>query len=223
MNQEPKGNILPIYFVADQSASMHSSIKELNMGLISLKDEICMQPFAAANVRFSVIGFNDQATLYLSNEDLRNDVDMPVLVAAKTTYFSTAFDLLNSQISEDVALLKFQGYKVNRPAVFLLTDGKPMRDDSWQAPLSNLMNDKSHPNLLVFGVGNADPETVLSMASRPDFAFQAAKGADTGQLLSEFMTYLTQSVIASGVAAGSGSQPLIEIPKGFLAIDNDEI
>ena len=44
MNMEPRGNILPIYFVADESGSMGPDIAELNSGLQSLLNEIRMAP-----------------------------------------------------------------------------------------------------------------------------------------------------------------------------------
>ena len=37
---EPRGTILPVYFVADESASMAPHIGELNDGLLSLQDAL---------------------------------------------------------------------------------------------------------------------------------------------------------------------------------------
>lgn len=224
MNVEPRGNILPIYFVADESGSMGPDIQEINNGLQSLLDEIRMNPFAAANVRFSVIGFDNMARLYLSNADMRNVEEMPTLAARMGTYFSTAFDLLNQQIPLDVADLKAEGYRVNRPAVFLLTDGYPMADDLWQDALTDLRNAPHHPNILTFGIGQADPQVIAQMASQNGYAFQAAQGADTGRMLSEFMASLTQSVISSGASVASGTQTLVtEIPDDFCAITLDTL
>ncbi|MDU4703458.1 VWA domain-containing protein [Corynebacterium amycolatum] len=224
MNMEPRGNILPIYFVADESGSMGPDIAELNSGLQSLLNEIRMAPFAAANVRFSVIGFDNEARLYLSNADLRHVEQMPTLTARYATYFSTAFDLLNAQIPDDVAQLKAEGYRVNRPAVFLLTDGYPMSDDLWQEALSDLQNAPHHPNILAFGIGESDAQIIGQMASKNGWAFQAAQGADTGAMLSEFMSSLTQSVISSGTSVANGSPEIItDIPDDFVKIDMDEL
>ncbi|APT90059.1 hypothetical protein CSPHI_02040 [Corynebacterium sphenisci DSM 44792] len=223
-NLEPKGNILPIYFVADESGSMGPDIDHLNQGLMSLLEEIQLQPFAASNVRFSIIGFDEEARLYLTNADLRYIDTMPTLVARTTTYFSTAFELLTLQIPDDIAALKAEGYRVNRPAVFLLTDGYPMPDDPWQQALQALMALPGHPNILAFGIGDADPATIAEMASRQNFAFKAAEGADTGKMLAEFMSSLTQSVISSGSAVANGQPQLLpEIPDDFLSIDVDEV
>ena len=44
---EPLGTLLPVYFVADESASMGPHIGELNHGLLSLQDALQRDPFAA--------------------------------------------------------------------------------------------------------------------------------------------------------------------------------
>jgi uncharacterized protein YegL len=58
---EPKGSILLVYFVADESGSMGRNIDELNEGLASLHDSLQRESFAAAKIRLSVIGFSDTA------------------------------------------------------------------------------------------------------------------------------------------------------------------
>ena len=78
---EPRGVILPIYFVADESGSMGRHIGELNRGLLSLQDALQRESFAAAKVRFSVIGFSDEAFTYLEPADLRTAPQLPELTA----------------------------------------------------------------------------------------------------------------------------------------------
>ena len=50
---------------------MGRNIGELNEGLASLHDALQRESFAAAKVRFSVIGFSDTAFTYLEPADLR--------------------------------------------------------------------------------------------------------------------------------------------------------
>ena len=45
-----RGQLLPIYMVADESASMEDSIDELNAGLASLHAALLAEPMAAAKV-----------------------------------------------------------------------------------------------------------------------------------------------------------------------------
>jgi len=218
---EPKGSILLVYFVADESGSMKPNIAELNDGLITLQDELQKQPHVASKVRFSVIGFSDTAFTHLEAADLRSTHWRPTLSAQGLTSYAAAFNELGYRISVDVAHLKQQGFQVHRPAVFFLTDGLPSRNEDWRAALANLRAQPAHPNILAFGIGDADASTVLELATKNEFAMVSARGANTGEALSEFLTSLTQSVIHSGQALATGKAELqFDKPEGFtLAVD----
>lgn len=218
---EPRGAILPVYFVADESASMGHHIGELNQGLLSLQDALQRESFAAAKVRFSVIGFSDDAFTYLEPADLRTAPQLPQLTAQARTSYCAAFEELGYRISVDMPRLKGHGFSVHRPTVFFLTDGAPTDREDWRAVRARLLSQPAAPNILSFGIGNADPEIVQELATRPEFAFVAARGVDTGVAITEFITSLTQSVISSGNAVASGSAQLqFDKPEGFtLAVD----
>jgi uncharacterized protein YegL len=218
---EPKGSILLVYFVADESGSMGRNIDELNEGLLTLQDALQKQPFAAARVRFSVIGFSDTAFTHLEAADLRSTTWRPTLSAQGLTSYAAAFDQLGYRISVDIPHLKRQGFTVHRPAVFFLTDGQPNPNDNWRVARANLVAQPAAPNILAFGIGDADAEIVRELATNEHYAFRSARGVDTGAALSEFLTSLTQSVISSGQAFASGNAQLqFERPEGFtLAVD----
>jgi uncharacterized protein YegL len=224
--EEPKGTILPVYFVADESNSMSNDIDELNRGLSSLLDELESEEMAAAKVRFAVIGFADDAICYLPPSDLRKVETMPTLKVRGSTSFAAAFDALTARIPTDVHALKAEGYLVNRPAMFLLTDGEPNPGDGWEAALAQLQSIPARPNILAFGIGQADKDVILKVASKPEYAFVAAEGAQLGKAISNFMEALTQSVVSSGtnVAAGSGTLQ-IQKPPGFdqIAVPVDHV
>ena len=113
----PEGNVLPVYFVADESASMAPVIGELNSGLETLLDTMQGASMAAAKVRFSVIGFSATARSYLEPADVREIESMPVLHAEGGTSFAAAFRHLFDRIPGDVSTLKNAGYIVYRPVV----------------------------------------------------------------------------------------------------------
>src|SRR3981189_321684 len=98
---EPRGSILLVYFVADESGSMGRNIGELNEGLVTLHDALQRESFAAAKVRFSVIGFSETAFTYLEPADLRRLQGMPPLTAQGLTSYASAFDQLAYRISVD--------------------------------------------------------------------------------------------------------------------------
>jgi uncharacterized protein YegL len=200
---------------------MGPNVDELNAGLASLQDALQRESFAAAKVRLSVIGFSETAFTYLEPADLRLLDMMPQLTAQGLTSYASAFAQLAYRISVDIPSLKAQGYIVHRPAVFFLTDGLPNRNEDWRSARSKLLAQPAAPNILAFGIGDADAGTVCEVATKPNFAFVAARGVDTGAAISEFITSLTQSVISSGHALAGGSAELqFEKPEGFtLAVD----
>lgn len=218
---EPKGSILLVYFVADESGSMARNIGELNDGLTTLQDRLQKEPQAAARVRFSVIGFSDTAFTHLEAADLRSTTWLPTLTAQGLTSYAAAFDQLGLRIAVDIPHLKQQGFRVLRPAVFFLTDGQPNANDNWRAALANLRAQPTRPNIIAFGIGDADAEIIRELATKEEYAFISARGVDTGFALSEFITSLTRSVVSSGQAVASGNAELqFERPEGFtLAVD----
>lgn len=218
---EPMGKVLPIYFVADESGSMRPYVEELNEGLRSLHDALQRESFAAAMIRFSVIGFAETAETYLEPEDLRFLPTMVPLRARGRTSYCAAFDQLTYRVSVDIPALKEQGYIVHRPAVFFLTDGLPTGDEDWRSARNTLLAQSAAPNIVSFGIGDSDATIVRDVATNLDFAYVAARGTDTGTALSRFLTSLTQSVISSGQAFASGTAELqVEKPEGFtLAVD----
>jgi uncharacterized protein YegL len=218
---EPRGAILPIYFVADESGSMGPHIGELNHGLLSLQAALQRESMSASKVRFSVIGFSAEAFTYLEPADLRTAPQLPELTAQGSTSYCAAFAAIGDRISVDMPRLKGHGFSVYRPTVFFLTDGVPTDREDWRAVRARLLDRPDAPNILSFGIGNADPAIVKEIATRQDFAFVAERGTDTGVAVSEFVTSLTQSVISSGNAVASGSAELqFDKPEGYtLAVD----
>jgi uncharacterized protein YegL len=217
--EEPKATILPVYFVADESNSMSNDIDELNRGLRSLLDALESEEMAAAKVRFAVIGFADDAICYLPPTDLRRVETMPTLSVRGSTSFAAAFDELTTRIPTDIHALKDQGYLVNRPAAFFLTDGEPNSGDGWETALARLQSIKARPNILAFGIGQADAGVIRKVATRPEYAFVTAEGAQTGKAIANFIEALTQSVINSGSSLAAGDATLqIEKPTGFIPL-----
>ncbi|TQM33645.1 vWA domain-containing protein [Nocardia bhagyanarayanae] len=221
---EPKATVLPVYFVADESYSMVNDVRDLNTGLVTLFDTLQGEAMAAAKVRFCVLGFSDDAVCYLEPSDLRYVDHVPELRARGSTSFAAAFSELSNRIPRDIRELKSDGYLVNRPAVFFLTDGAPNPGDGWEAARTQLMSLPGHPNILAFGIGQADADVIRQVATAPKYAFIAAAGTDTGVAISKFVTALTQSVINSGTALATGQATLqVEKPDDFVSLDVDPV
>jgi uncharacterized protein YegL len=221
---ENLGTVLPVYVLADESASMSPVVEELNAGLRSLHQALLRQPMAAAKVRFSLLGFSDDVVVRLTLADLRTETSLPVVSTRGSTMYGAAFRALLDRIPEDVGTLKEQGYAVFRPAVFFLTDGVPTDEPHWRDVYRQLVNPETNraaPNIIACGVGDAQARTVLDVATRPEFAFVATPGTALGVSIAEFGVALTRSIVASAVSATTGQTELVvERPDSFvMAVD----
>ena len=218
-----RGHLLPVYILADESASMKGYEAELNSGLASLNETLRSEPMIAAKVRLSVIGFSDKVAVRMAMMDLRSMQAVPRLQIRSSTNYRAVFDDLLTRIPRDIAALKRDGYHVHRPAVFFLSDGQP-DDGRWHASHSRLTDRAvtgAAPNIIAFGIGAVKAQTILAVATQPNFAFISIPGADIGAAIARFFVALTASVVQSGQSLASASpQLVVEQPEGFrLAID----
>lgn len=221
---ENLGNVLPVYVVADESGSMAPVVDELNAGLTALHHALLREPMAAAKVRFTILGFAEDAQIRLALADLRAEAALPTLSTRSTTSYGAAFQALLDRLPEDVATLKAQGYAVYRPAVFFLTDGQPTDDPDWRdvyARLTDRECNRAAPNIIACGIGEARAGTILDIASRSEFAFVATPGTELGLAIAEFSVALTKSIVASARAAADDKAELVvERPDSFvMAVD----
>ncbi|RKT17549.1 uncharacterized protein YegL [Streptomyces sp. 1114.5] len=221
-----RGNLIPMYVVADESGSMTPVLGELNAGLASLHRALLAEPMAAAKVRFSVLGFSNGVDVRMSLADLRQEDELPVLTSTGGgTSYRAAFTALLTRIPQDVQELKRAGYTVYRPAVFFLSDGQPNSNEDW-ASVHRQLTDRSRrdvvaPNIAAFGIGAADASTILNVATDQNYAFVQIPGADIGAAITKFCSALTTSIVASGMSLAAGNAELVvDKPEGFrMAID----
>lgn len=221
---EIRGQLLPVYVVADESGSMETCIGELNAGLTSLHQALLAEPMAAAKIRFSVLGFSDDVIVRVRLVDLRDVSELPELVSRGRTSYGAAFSSLLQLIPDDVSTLKRDQYLVHRPAVVFLSDGLPTDGERWRKPHRRLTDRNvtwAAPNIIACGVGQADPQTILDVATNQNFAFVAIAGSSVGSAVAEFCTQLMHSVVESGRALAAGTPELsFDKPAGFaMAID----
>ena len=221
---DPKGNVLPVYVLADESYSMADHAQELNHGLVSLCEALQAEPMIAAKVRLTILGFSDDVEVRLALADLRGVEDLPTLRIRNNTNYQAVFNDLLTRIAHDVAMLKASGYLVHRPAVFFLSDGQPNDDSDWLEPRKRLVDrtiTPAAPNIIAFGIGQVLDKTILQVATDKKFAFVAIPGTDIGKAISTFFVALAHSIVESGRSLTSPNPELVvEKPEGFrMAID----
>jgi uncharacterized protein YegL len=227
---EPLGDelqLLPFYLVADQSGSMESDVEFLTGGLQGLVDEARSNSLAYSKIRLTVLGFGSSVATHLSLADLRNVEKMPVLQATEEyTRYDLAFQDLRVRIERDIDLIKSSNNSALRPAVFFLTDGKPNPPDQpWREALETLREEgfRRRPNIVAFGVRDADPEIIRDIATRPDWAFVARERqpASTAEALRGFIETFAHTVVSTGgnIASGKAELP-VSAPRGFMTLDS---
>ena len=219
------GQVLPIYFVGDESHSMRGDpVAAVNHGLVELRDEVAKHPLIGKKVRFGIITFADTAETRLELSELSENLVLPTLsTRGRGTSYSSAFEALRHAIPADIALLKVSGFQVHRPVVFFLSDGQPTeRESKWQERLSELKDPafKERPNILAFGVGDADPKVIQQLASSNMHAFMMREGVSTAGAIAEFAASMLNSMVSSAERLDRGEQTLeFEKPEGFVQLD----
>ena len=218
-----RGHLLPVYVLADESYSMKPYASELSSGMLSLYEALRSEPMIAAKVRLSVLGFSDKVIVRMAMADMRSAEDLPRLQIRDRTDYHAAFSDLLKRIPQDISVLKGKGYQVHRPAVFFLSDGQP-DNTRWQRPhgkLTDRAQNGSAPNVIACGIGEVEAETIVKVATQPDFAFVSTPETNIGAAIAEFFIALTASVVQSGRSLASPNPELVvEKPEGFrMAID----
>ncbi|MCL2586099.1 MAG: hypothetical protein FWE35_27000 [Streptosporangiales bacterium] len=215
--------VLPAYVVIDESAAMRSCRAELSRGLVTLCDQLRAEPMTSAKLRLSVLGMADDIRVRLPLSDMRAlaGVQHPA-IGGRASYASAFADLL-IRVPGDVAALKAQGHRVQRPVVFLLTGELPDPDLSareWQLrqQLTDRRATSAAPEIVVCATGDQALRgaAARALATRPEFAFAAATGTPSGSAATAFFATVAENLLASGRLLGSASPRLvITAPPGF--------
>jgi uncharacterized protein YegL len=218
-----KGILLPAYVMADESYSMTPHRQALAEGMVSLHESLRSEPMIAAKVRLAVLGFSKDVAVRLPLTDVRTEMRLPELVIRTETSYAAAFQDLLARIPADVRALKADSYQVHRPVVFFLSDGQPTdKSDKWRARLDELKDSgfRERPNVLAFGVGDADPTVIRDLATSPRYGFMMTSGASTAGAIAEFAASMLNSMVASAERLDRGEQTIeFEKPEGFVQLD----
>lgn len=221
-----RGLVLPVYLAMDESGSMAPVMAQLNEGLDQLGDELGHSPMSAARLRVTILGFSEDAVVRLHLADLRSFGRMPTMAARGGTNFEVLFDTLAQLIREDIRRLRMQQFRIHRPLVVLVTDGLPTTGGDWRQAHARLVDKAANsaaPNIVAFGVGEADARSLLEISSGPGFAFTLASGQDVAAGMGALMSALTNSLVASASALNLENPRLVvRSPEGFTHVTGIE-
>ena len=211
---EERYAVFPFYLCLDASASMAGApMDSVNRQLPLLRSSIGEDPAVAEVIRFGVVTFSDAAHTLLPLADLSMVEAVPPVAAQGRTSYAAAFDHLRGVIEDDYHAGRAGGDRWYRPAVLLISDGRPTDDrERWQAAHARLVDPtwKRHPNILSFGFGDADPAVLAQVSeSKPNRAFIAAEGAEPAAVIPELMAGLIQSIVSSSASVYTGEAQLV--------------
>lgn len=216
--------LLPFYLVVDVSYSMSGKkIASANQILHSVRDALALDPILSDKVRIGQIDFSDDARVQLPLCDLLDPgLTLPTLSVRRGTSYAAAFDLLRTEIPANVRQLKADGYRVHRPAVFFLSDGLPTDGDHvWQNAFAKLTAESVYPNIIPFGVDDADGATLArvvhpSTGEKQMRLYLMDNGQDAASAINAMAKIMVSSVISSGRSVSQGES-------GILLPDNDSL
>ena len=217
--------ILPFYVVCDQSYSMTDHLDALNDGLAQLHRAVGTDPVVADKTRFCLIGFSGTAEVLQPLCRLSDVMEIVGLTTQAGTSFGEAFTLLRDTIEKDVELLRADAHRVYRPAVFFLSDGHPTDPATWPDAYERLVAPDwpPRPNIISFGIGDADATTIGRIGTFQAFMSQGGVGPTAA--LHGFVRALTTSVVRSGGITPDGGL-VLQVPDrvvGFTALQVDPV
>jgi uncharacterized protein YegL len=128
---------------------------------------------------------------------------------------------LYKTIQDDLAELKTNSCTVYRPVVFFLSDGQPTDPTRWPAAHARLVNPNwpARPNIISFGIGDADPTTMAQIGTFRAFIGQT--GVTPRAAVREFVKTLAHSIIQAAESSTHDWDLLPNLPRrstGFATI-----
>lgn len=191
-SEEELFRIFPVFLVIDISYSMEGEpIDAVNAALPSIKQEMIENPMVGQIARVSVITFAETARAILPLCDLAY-ADMPRVTIQGGTNFAAAFRTARQTIETSMGELP-KGTPIYRPVLFFMSDGEHISKEDWRPMLASLRDTswKFAPEIVTFGFGKADKDTLRKIATR--FAF-LAKDGDPAHQVREIMNAIIGSI-----------------------------
>lgn len=189
MDQQPR---CPCALILDTSGSMSNEpIKELNAGLLALRDDLNNDNIAKKRVEIAVVEFNSTVRVVQDFVQAAN-FQPPTLKASGTTDIvggiNQALDLIQRRKNK----YKSSGVPFYRPWAFLITDGKVT---GYEQVAQRIREDEKNKRVAFFAVGvnSADEECLRNISVREHKMLNSLKFRELFLWLSASMKNVAQS------------------------------
>jgi uncharacterized protein YegL len=216
---------VPVYLVVDVSGSTAPFIHIINDQLVKLLELVMENSRLDDLVRLGVVSFSSDVHVDMSLAPASEVVHIPQLRSFGATRYSAVFRSLATLLSGDVTDLKAGNFRVYRPAVFFLSDGRPTdgRRD-WSSALAEVTSSvPGGPRIFSIGMGDASPEVVQQIASDNGLALMTRTGTPTSDAIKAYfglvVEYLLSFVRSLNASAGNVA---LALPEGLVQLPTIE-
>lgn len=213
---EMKSRCLPTYLVIDTSQSMQPHEALLNKTVDHVFTVLSDSPRVSEYAHVSIITFNTSPHLVLEMKNMEEVKELPMVQCTGRTNYGEMFQLLRRRIDIDVEALNRAGHAVQRPAVFILTDGEPTDPNEWLAAYEALVDPqwRRRPHIISYGFGGANEAVLGRIATLA--AYLAVSAADDQEAIVAMLNSLLNTLVASAKAHTLTLPP--ELPDSYRSV-----
>lgn len=194
----------PCVLVLDCSGSMRGEpIKQLNMGLKALENELKEDIDASSRVQLLIIkAFGKDEAIVASEWIDAMNFEAPIMEASGLTPLGKAMELAMLKIEEQKCLYDSCGITSKRPWIFLISDGEPT-DYDWEIIAKKCLLAGQNKKVVVHAVGTKE----ANLEKLAKFSMLPPKRL-TGLKFTEFFLWLSRSVSCISKAAPNANDLL---------------
>jgi len=204
----------PCVLILDGSGSMDGGpINALNAGLESLAQSLAADTVARERVRLKVLRVGDQDEVEVLQDWVDAiDFQAPQVVANGTTPLGGALSMALDSIEEEKRAMKASGITYTRPLIWMITDGQPTDQDSWNNAVARCSAAISAKQVALFAIGTegADISVLSQVTGAVVLKLQ-------GTNFKELFAFLSASV-ASASKAAPGMAAQVALPPSLMTI-----